>query len=496
MKKHKNLMIYGTGSDVGKSIITTGLCRILKQEGFKVCPFKSQNMALNSYITKDGKEMGRAQVVQAEACNLEPNVYMNPILLKPSSDRKSQVILHGKVLKNMSAKEYYAYKEEMKEEVKKAYSYIKENFDVAILEGAGSPAEINLKKNDLVNTGMAEIANSPAILVSDIDKGGMFASIYGTLMLLEEHERKRIKGVIVNKFRGDIKLLEPGLRMIEEKINIPVLGVIPHIQMDIEEEDGYANRHLLKNNSSKIDIAVINTKRISNFTDMDVLNKYSDVGVRYIQTLDKLENPDVIILAGTKNTIEDLLDLKKRGFDSAIIKAARQGTIIFGICGGFQMLGQEVLDPYAIESSVDKVFGLGLLDIQTTMKKEKTTKQYEGIMNCKSGLLKGLENCLIKGYEIHQGVTLGEEDSIFDDKKELNGVIKENIIGTYIHGIFDNNEFTNYFINAIRKKKGMHIKNEAFDYNAFKQNEYDKLALTMKEHLDMGEIYKIIGVES
>lgn len=493
--KHKNLMIYGTGSDVGKSIITTGICRILKQDGFKVCPFKSQNMALNSYITKDGKEMGRAQVVQAEASGLEPEVYMNPILLKPSTDRKSQVILHGKVFKNMNAQEYYTNKTAMKTEVMKAYNFIKENFDVSVLEGAGSPAEINLKKNDLVNTGMAQMADAPAVLVADIDKGGMFASIYGTIMLLEEDERARIKGVIVNKFRGDVKLLEPGLRMIEEKINIPVLGVIPHMDIKIEEEDGYGNHHLKKISKGKIDIAVVATKRISNFTDMDVLDKYSDVGVRYVHEANELEGADVIILPGSKNTIEDLIDLQAKGMTTAIIKAAKKGTVIFGICGGFQMLGNEISDPDAIESAVKKVSGFALLDINTTMEKDKTTTQFEGSMTCTHGLLKGLQDCSIKGYEIHQGVTYGDVHTLFEEKDSLKSAISDNVMGTYIHGVFDNSEFTNAFLNAIRKKKGMNTLDEAFDYEAFKQNEYDKLASLMKENLDIENIYKIIGVE-
>ena len=490
--KHKNLMVYGTGSDVGKSIITAGLCRILKQDKIKVCPFKSQNMALNSFITKDGKEMGRAQVVQAEASGLEPEVYMNPILLKPSTDKKSQVIVHGKVLKNMNASEYFNNREVMKSEVMKSYNFIKEHFDVSILEGAGSPAEINLKKNDLVNTGMAEMADAPAVLVANIDKGGMFASIYGTLMLLEEDERTRIKGVIVNKFRGDIKLLEPGLRMIEEKINIPVLGVIPYLELGIEEEDGFGNRHLTKNTQGKIDIAVVATKRISNFTDMNVLDKYKDVTVRYIKEAYEIKDADVIILPGSKNTIEDMLDLQKKGIAEAVIEEAKKGTVIFGICGGFQMLGERIHDPDAIESAVEEISGLGLLNVNTIMLKEKTTRQYEGYLNFDKGLLKGTKNCFVKGYEIHQGITY---ETLLEEKDSLISAINNNVLGTYIHGIFDNNEFTNSFLNVIRKKKGINTVNETFEYEAYKQNEYDKLANVMRVNLDMKAIYKIIGIE-
>ncbi|AHJ12806.1 MULTISPECIES: cobyric acid synthase [Sulfurospirillum] len=493
--KHKNLMVYGTGSDVGKSVIVAGLCRILKQDGVRVCPFKSQNMALNSYITKDGKEMGRAQVVQAEAAGLEPDVMMNPILLKPSTDRKAQVILHGKALRNMDAREYFTNRGAMKIEVMKAYNKIRENYDVSIIEGAGSPAEINLKVDDLVNTGMAEMADAPAVLVADIDKGGVFASIYGTIKLLEKHESARIKGVIINKFRGDVTLLEPGLRMIEEKINIPVLGVIPYIQLGIEEEDGFGDRHLEKKARGAIDIAVIVPKRISNFTDMDALLRHSDVTVRYVRKVHEIENPDVIILPGSKNTIEDMLDLQQRGMAEAVIKHAKNGVIIFGICGGFQMLGQKIQDEFGIESSIQEITGLGLLDIETTMLKEKTTTQFEGLLSCNTGFLQGMTKCRIKGYEIHQGITYGNEANLFEGTEALLGAIRDNVIGTYIHGVFDNSDFTTEFLNRIREKKGITKVDEVFDYDAYKQGEYDKLALLLRENLDMRAIYNIIGVE-
>lgn len=492
--EHKNLMIYGTGSDVGKSIITAGLCRILKQEGFKVCPFKSQNMALNSYITKDGKEMGRAQVVQAEASGLEPEVYMNPILLKPSTDSKSQVILHGKVLKNMSAQEYYTQKKLMKTEVMKAYDFIKEKFEVSILEGAGSPAEINLKENDLVNTGMAKMADAPAVLVSDIDRGGVFASIYGTLMLLDEDEKARVKGVIINKFRGDVKLLEPGIKMIEEKIGIPILGVVPYKKLEIEEEDSCGSRYLHKNTKGEIKIVVIENKHISNFTDMDVLDKYSDVSVQYAKKPIELEDADIIILPGSKNTIEDLIELKKRGFKKAIIDASKKGTLIFGICGGFQMLGEEIHDPDGIESSIEKIEGFGLLKINTLMEKEKITTQFDRIITYEKGIFKKKNNIKIKGYEIHQGMTYGEENTLFGEKGSLKSAINSNVLGSYIHGIFDNNEFANTVLNSIRKKKGLKTIEENFDYEKFKQNEYDSLASLLKKSLDMDKIYEIIGV--
>ncbi len=494
--KHKNLMVYGTGSDVGKSIIVAGLCRVLKQKGISVCPFKSQNMALNSYITKDGKEMGRAQVVQAEAAGLEPSVYMNPILLKPSTDQKSQVILHGKALQNMSAREYYTKKTAMKEEIKKVYEFITSHFEASILEGAGSPAEINLKQNDLVNTGMATIADAPAILVADIDKGGVFASIYGTIKLLEKDESARIKGIVINKFRGDVTLLEPGLKMIEEKTGVPVLGVVPYMEMDIEEEDSCGIDRSRKNERGKIDIAVVMLKRISNFTDMDVLDKHNDVSVRYVRDAHELDGADMIIIPGSKNTIEDLIDLKRRGIDQEIVSQARKGTVVFGICGGFQMLGFKICDEEGIESAVNEISGLGLLDIETKMKNVKTTVQYSGILSTEQGILKGIDNCKIKGYEIHQGITQGLEKSFFLNEESLKGTVKNNIVGTYIHGIFDNNEFTTFLLNRIRENKGIDKVDEVFDYEAYKQSEYDKLAKNLNKYLDMESIYKIMGFGS
>ena len=510
-RNHKNIMLLGTGSNVGKSIIAAGLCRIFYQDGYSVSPFKSQNMALNSYITKDGKEMGRAQVVQAEAANIEPEAFMNPILLKPTTDRKSQVIVNGKVYKNMDAREYFAYKHNLKKDIMTAYNHIRENFDICVLEGAGSPAEINLKEDDIVNTGMAEMADSPVLLVADIDRGGVFAAIYGTVMLLEENERKRIKGVIINKFRGDKSLLTSGIEMIEKLTDIPVLGVVPFVPLGIEEEDSLGIDKYNEKKEGKIRISVIKLKHISNFTDIDALSHYNDVSLKYVTKSSELGNEDIIIIPGSKNTIEDMKDLIEKNIGREIVRIARKGTPVFGICGGFQMLGQKIMDPEKIESDLKEISGLGLLDIETVMKSDKTTTQYKNTVKNVSGILAGTEGMEIKGYEIHQGYSYpvnekNEENNnsenilkndtgcLFGDEN-LKGTVKDNVAGTYIHGIFDNSEFTNHFLNEVRKLKGLDRIDENFSYSDYKNREYDKLAEVLRENLDIKKIYEIMGCE-
>ncbi len=499
-KKHKNIMLLGTGSNVGKSIITTGLCRIFYQDGYRVAPFKSQNMSLNSYITKDGKEMGRAQVVQAEAANIEPEVFMNPILLKPTTDRKSQVIVNGKVYKNMDAREYFAFKHNLKKDIMKAYNHIRNNFDICVLEGAGSPAEINLKEDDIVNTGMAEMADSPVILIADIDRGGVFAAIYGTIMLLEESERKRIKGVIINKFRGDKSLLTSGIEMIEALTNVPVLGVVPFVQLGIEEEDSLGIDKYNVKKDGNIRISVIKLKHISNFTDIDALSHYNDISLKYVSKSSELGNEDIIIIPGSKNTVEDMKDLIDKNINREIIRLAKTGTVIFGICGGFQMMGQKIMDPQNMESNLKEISGLDLLDIETVMETVKTTTQYKNKIKNAQGILSGTEDIEISGYEIHQGYSypVNEEKTeikcIFDDKK-LKGAVKGNIVGTYIHGIFDNSKFTSHFLNEVRKRKGLDKKEENFSFSEYKNKEYDKLAQVLRENVNIEKIYEIIGIE-
>ena len=510
-RNHKNIMLLGTGSNVGKSIIAAGLCRIFYQDGYRVSPFKSQNMALNSYITKDGKEMGRAQVVQAEAANVEPESFMNPILLKPTTDRKSQVIVNGKVYKNMDAREYFAYKHNLKKDIMAAYNHIRENFDICVLEGAGSPAEINLKEDDIVNTGMAEMADSPVLLVADIDRGGVFAAIYGTVMLLEENERKRIKGVIINKFRGDKSLLTSGIEMIEKLTDIPILGVVPFVPLGIEEEDSLGIDKYNEKKEGKIRISVIKLKHISNFTDIDALSHYNDVSLKYVTKSSELGNEDIIIIPGSKNTVEDMKDLIEKNIGREIVRIAKKGTPVFGICGGFQMLGQKIMDPEKIESDLKEISGLGLLDIETVMKSDKTTTQYKNTVKNVSGILAGTEGMEIKGYEIHQGYSYpvnekNEENNnsenilkndtgcLFGDEN-LKGTVKDNVAGTYIHGIFDNSEFTNHFLNEVRKLKGLDRIDENFSYSDYKNREYDKLAEVLRENLDIRKIYEIMGCE-
>ena len=510
-RNHKNIMLLGTGSNVGKSIIAAGLCRIFYQDGYRVSPFKSQNMALNSYITKDGKEMGRAQVVQAEAANIEPESFMNPILLKPTTDRKSQVIVNGKVYKNMDAREYFAYKHNLKKDIMAAYNHIRENFDICVLEGAGSPAEINLKEDDIVNTGMAEMADSPVLLVADIDRGGVFATIYGTVMLLEENERKRIKGVIINKFRGDKSLLTSGVEMIEKLTDIPVIGVVPCVPLGIEEEDSLGIDKYNEKKEGKIRISVIKLKHISNFTDIDALSHYNDVSLKYVTKSSELGNEDIIIIPGSKNTIEDMKDLIEKNIVREIVRVARKGTPVFGICGGFQMLGQKIMDPEKVESNLKEISGLGLLDIETVMETDKITTQYRNTIKNVSGILRGTEGMEIKGYEIHQGysylvnekseknnnlgnILKNDTDCLFGDEK-LKGTVKGNVAGTYIHGIFDNSEFTNHFLNEVRKLKGFDRIDEDFSYSDYKNREYDKLAEVLRENLDIKKIYEIMGCE-
>lgn len=503
-RKHRNVMLLGTGSNVGKSIITTGLCRIFYQDGYSVAPFKSQNMALNSFITKDGKEMGRAQVVQAEAAGIEPEAYMNPILLKPTTDRKSQVIVNGKVFKNMDARSYFAYKHNLKGDIMKAYNYIRENFDISVLEGAGSPAEINLKEDDIVNTGMAEMADAPILLVADIDRGGVFASIYGTIMLLEENERARIKGVIINKFRGDKTLLTPGIEMIEKLTNVPVLGVVPYVKLGIEEEDSLGIDKYNYKKEGKIRISVIKLKHISNFTDIDALAHYEDVSLKYVERASDLGEEDIIIIPGSKNTVEDMKDLIEKEINTKIVRLAKNGTIVFGICGGFQIMGQKIMDPHGLESNLKEISGLGLLEIETIMEREKTTTQYTNTLKNTTGLLEGAEGIEVTGYEIHQGYSYLEKDFVKEKSQEecinrcifgdgkLKGMAKDNVVGTYIHGIFDNSNFTNFLLNKVRQEKGLDKIDENFSFKEYKNQEYDKLAQVLRENLDIEKIYEIM----
>ena len=497
----KVIMIQGTMSNAGKSLVTAGLCRVFKQDGYKVAPFKSQNMALNSFITKEGLEMGRAQVMQAEACGIEPSVNMNPILLKPTNDVGSQVIVNGEVLGNMSARDYYKKKTELIPHIMEAYNNLAKEYDMIVMEGAGSPAEINLKENDIVNMGMAKLVNSPVLLVGDIDRGGVFASIAGTLMLLEEDERKMIKGTIINKFRGDVNILKPGLDMIEEITKTPVVGVVPYMELDIDDEDSLSERFNNNGTVDLIDIAVIRLPRISNFTDFNTFEYIPGVSLRYVKSVRELKDPDMIILPGTKNTMEDLKWLRESGLETQILKQAAKGKVIFGICGGYQMLGMELSDPFNVESG-GTMAGMGLLPTKTVFEKEKVRTRVSGNFNEVSGILAELSYVEFEGYEIHMGQTTydfnEEELTTIDnvngeDIIKNDGLYKDNVYGSYIHGIFDKEEVSKAIVESLCIHKGIDYSSiSTVDIEKYKEEQYDKLAEGIRNSLDMKAIYKIL----
>ena len=511
-----NIMIQGTMSNAGKSLLAAGLCRVLKQDGYRVAPFKSQNMALNSFITKDGGEMGRAQVVQAEAAGIEPDTRMNPILLKPTTDVGSQVIVNGQVRGNMQAMEYFRRKRDYLPAVLEAYNSLAAEYDVIVIEGAGSPAEINLKQDDIVNMGLAKLVDAPVLLVGDIDRGGVFAQLYGTVALLEEDERRRIKGVVVNKFRGDRAILEPGLKTLEQLCGIPVAGVIPYTHIDIDDEDSLTERFDRSKERKLLDIAVIRVPRISNFTDFSPFERYENVSLRYVDQVSDLHQPDMILLPGTKSTIADLRWLRQSGLEAAILKAADAGTLVFGICGGYQMLGQSLSDPEGVEDG-GSMKGLGLLPVTTTFTTEKTRTRVNGTVLHVEGNLKALENLKFEGYEIHMGKTellegcpmnqihdtVKKKDRQIRDMEPENrienstdGISHGNVYGTYIHGIFDKEKIVSEIVKSLAEKKGLSMEEvEGVDLKAFKESQYDLLADTLRKHLDMKAIYQIMGMQ-
>ncbi|MEO3991239.1 cobyric acid synthase [Pseudocitrobacter cyperus] len=496
------IMIQGTASDVGKSVLVAGLCRIFHQDGLKTAPFKSQNMALNSGITPDGKEMGRAQIFQAEAAGITPDVRMNPVLLKPTSDCKAQVVLMGKVMTDMDAVSYHEYKPRLRQQILDVYTHLGQEYDALVLEGAGSPAEINLRDRDIVNMGMAELAHCPVILVADIDRGGVFASIYGTLALLLEHERARVKGVIINKFRGDVSLLMPGVKQIEELTGVPVLGVMPWLEVDLEEEDSVAmQRGLYRHIGDRpITIAVVQLPHLSNFTDMNALAAQPDVQVRYVRTAEALAQVDLIILPGSKNTLGDLNWLRQSGLAQAVLASHREGTPVMGICGGYQMLGETITDE--IESGLGVVPGLGLLATDTLFAPEKTTEQTRAVMaDALPGWLAAVSGMAIAGYEIHMGTTTrrahckaGLSLQRQDGSTLEDGAVSDDglVFGTYLHGLFDCDVFTRGIINALRQRKGLPALDTVMSYADYKAQQFDILADAMREHIDIGRIYQIM----
>ncbi|MFI3207525.1 MAG: cobyric acid synthase [Eubacteriales bacterium] len=498
----KAIMIQGTTSNAGKSIVAAALCRIFAQDGYKVAPFKSQNMALNSFITEQGLEMGRAQVVQAEAAYKEPDVRMNPILLKPTSDQGSQVIVNGEVMGNMKAMDYYKNKKAYVPAILEAYDSLASENDIIVIEGAGSPAEINLQENDIVNMGMAKMAKAPVLIVGDIDRGGVFAALYGTYMLQKEEEKSYIKGNIINKFRGDVKILQPGIDMMEDLVPVPVVGTIPYFHLQIDEEDSLSES-LTNQIVGDIDIAVLRLPKISNFTDFNAFEIFAGIKVRYISAAGDFRKPDLLILPGSKNTIEDLKWLRESGLESQILKYASEGGAVFGICGGYQMLTRTLQDPYGVEGGGEQR-GLGLIDADTIFMKEKTRTRVKGQIRHAEGIFSVLNDCSFEGYEIHMGITevesymnelvyTSEIDS--ESKCELgkDGVSIGNVYGSYIHGIFDSEEIVLAIVEAIAKKKGIafeaHITGSMQE---FKNREYDKLAEIVRESLDMELLYKII----
>lgn len=488
------VMFQGTGSSVGKSVLTAGMCKVLRNRGFDVAPFKSQNMALNSFITLDGKEMGRAQVVQAEAAGIEPAIEMNPILLKPSSDLGAQVIIMGEVYKNMDAREYHEYKPELKKIVKNAFDILEKKHDCIVLEGAGSPAEINLRENDLVNMGMAEICDCPVLIIGDIDRGGVFASIYGTYMLLEESEKKRVKGFVINKFRGDVSLLTSGIKMLEEKIGIPCLGVVPYFRLHIDDEDSVSLRFSEQKNKD-IKIGVVRLPHISNFTDFTPFEMEDDVEIKYIKSLYDFDDIDFLIIPGSKNTIEDMHYLKESGMKEQILRINKRNIPIFGICGGYQILGQKILDYQNNESRVQEIEGLGLINSITTIAERKKTMQATGEINFDyfGQKVKGE----FSGYEIHMGITEIYEDiehMLILDTGEKEGAVKDRglIAGTYIHGIFDSEEPRKTILETIRKSKGIYNENKYEDFTKFKERQYSQLGDILEKSLNINKIIEIM----
>ena len=498
----KVLMVQGTASSVGKSVLVAALCRIFRQDGYKVAPFKAQNMALNSFVTKEGGEIGRAQAVQAEAADIEPSVDMNPVLLKPEADARSQVIVLGKVMKTLRADKYYEYTPRLLKIIEDSLNRLRQKYDIVVIEGAGSPAEVNLKDREIVNMKIARLAAAPVLLVGDIDRGGVFAFIVGTLELLSEDERRLIKGLVINKFRGDISLLKSGLDFLEQKTGKPVLGVVPYFRdITIAQEDSVFLDERVARQGGNINIAVIRLPHISNYDDFDPLE---EMGCRlnYVTGPVELENADLIILPGTKSTVADLAYLRQQKLDKAIIDRAKKDTPVIGICGGYQMMGKVISDPQNIESTGGVVPGLGLLDIKTVFIPEKKTNQVKGKITGDSGLLAGLKGTEITGYEIHMGQQTGTHEKpvlqvietpagkagYFDGAMSRSGLI----FGSYLHGIFHNVDFVRGLINNLCKAKGIA---EYLPAPFNRENQYDRLADVVRQSLDMDKLYRILRGE-
>ena len=490
----KVIMIQGTMSNAGKSFLAAGLCRIFKQDGLRTAPFKSQNMALNSYITRDGLEMGRAQVMQAEAARIEPEAAMNPILLKPTSNMGSQLIVNGEVRGDMPAKEYFRRKKSLIPDILRAYDSLADEFDIIVIEGAGSPAEINLKADDIVNMGLAKLVDAPVLLAGDIDRGGVFAQLYGTVALLEPEERARIKGLLINKFRGDVEILRPGLAMLEEKTQLPVLGVVPYLRVDIEDEDSLSQRLEMRGGKKPLDAAIIRLPHLSNFTDFMPMEQHPLLGVRYVSNAHELGAPDLILLPGTKNTVDDLLWLRQSGLEAALLKLAANGTPVLGVCGGYQMLGETLADPEGTESgTAQTVRGLGLLPARTVFTGQKHRTQDTAAVTAAP-----FAGAALTGYQIHTGRTEVQGVpfcTLADGTPE--GCVQDNVFGTYLHGLFDTGALTEKLVALLCQRKGIAPDSAALiPMEQYRQQQFDLLADGVRGALDMDAVYAAMGLEN
>ena len=493
MSKAKCIMVQGTMSGAGKSLLCAALCRIFAQDGYRVAPFKSQNMALNSFVTRDGLEMGRAQVVQAQAAGIEPDVRMNPILLKPSSDMGSQVIVNGEVRGQMPASAYFRMKRSLIPEILSAYNSLAGDVDIIVIEGAGSPAEINLKADDIVNMGLAKLVDAPVLLAGDIDRGGVFAQLYGTVELLEPDERARIKGLIINKFRGDVEILRPGLAMLEEKTRLPVLGVVPYLKVDIEDEDSLSERLDTGKTVKPLDAAVLRLPHISNFTDFMPLEQHPLLGVRYVQNARQLGTPDCVILPGTKNTVEDLLWLRQSGLEAAVLKLAAAGVPVLGVCGGYQMLGQWLDDTAGTESGRSQtVRGLGLLPTRTVFTGEKRRAQVTARVTAAP-----FAGAQLTGYEIHTGRTEVQGTAFCRLSGDVpEGCAEGNVFGTYLHGLFDTGALTEALAAFLCRRKGLDPADAGvLSMEQYRQQQLDLLADGVRRTLDLDAIYAAMGMD-
>ncbi len=499
----RTIMIQGTGSDVGKSVVTSAFCRILAQAGYRVAPFKSQNMALNSFITSSGGEIGRAQAVQAEAAMAEATVDMNPVLLKPGADDNSQVIFAGKARKHMTAREYFASREQVMPVIRKSLHRLLNSFEVVVLEGAGSPAEINLREKDMVNMTIARMIKAPVILTASIDKGGVFADIVGTLELLNQEERDLVKGIIINKFRGDLSRFKSGIDFIEEYTGLPVLGVIPYLEeMKLPEEDSLI-AYNFGSEDYELDIAIVILPHISNFTDFDFLAFEPATRLRYVKRVEELGSPDLIIIPGSKNTIEDLEYLVQTGMVKKIKELHRAGTSVVGICGGYQMLGKKIKDPAGIETERKQIKGIGLLNSETWMEPEKVTSQVRAKALGNFSFFQENNTDNLTGYEIHQGRTeigpglspLFNIERLESGEKRVDGAISEDgrVWGTYLHGLFDNDSFRRSLINFLREKKGLEpLAASSISAREDREQGFNEFADLVRNSLDMKKVYDII----